>query len=178
MRNIHFIVFLAALCFYVPAALAGDWRGHQSSMGTKQSKMKALESEIEDLIHQKKGSEVPDEVTRITVTLAEKHGELAKVTREYREELLHIRFKHPELGDESDRKYPRYQLKTLKEMETNHGLDAKLDKIKERLQHTFGMKKPEAEDETPKAEKETAHSREPAQEKRPADADERITLSK
>ncbi len=178
MRYSCSVALILALCLFVPAAFAREWRQHQASMGTKQSKMKALEGEIEELIHHKKGTENPDEITHITTTLAEKHAELAKVAREYREEQLHIRFKHPEQGDESERKYPRYQLKTLKEMASGHGLDAKLDKIKERLQHTFGMKKTESEEETAKGEKESSHAREPAQEKRPAEADERIHISK
>ncbi len=189
MRFLGSLLVVLSLGLAVPRAFAGDWRAHQASLGSKQGKMKAAEAEIEDLIHQKKGAEDPDEVTRLTGALAERHEGLARAAQEYREERLHVRFKHPERGDESERKYPRYQLKTLKEMEAGHGLDAKLDGLRERLRRTFGVKSPEggspgigrggeqgaALDPVRKVEPARGPA---AREKRPAEADERIRLSK
>lgn len=186
--------FGARLCFIlifgvVGSAWAGDWRIHQSSMGGKQRKMKSLEAEIGELILQKRDTEDPDAIRSITASMAQKHAELEKVAQEYREELLHIRFKHPEQGDESDRRYPRYRLKVLKEMETDFGLDAKLDRLRDRMHRTFGLKKSEPSDDdelvsspglvpTPSADNGGDHQREPAQTERPVEADERIRLSK
>lgn len=181
MRYIFAALIIGFVTVSAATAAAGDWRNHQASMGTKQSKMKMLEAEIEELIQQKKTVEDPDVLSTLTSAMATKHTELAEVVLKYREELLHIRFKHPEKGDESERKYPRYQLKTLKEMENEFGLDAKLNRLKGRLEHTFGIKKPEPPPEdTPRRQAEDISARAPASEdpNRPADADERIRLSK
>ena len=63
-------------------------------------------------------------------------GDLVK---EYEEERLHVRFKHPDRNDTVERQYARYRLKSLQEMEKETGLDGRLSRIKARVMATFPL---------------------------------------
>lgn len=137
---------LAALVLIFSShARADEWNRHKSNLSGRQSKMSALESEIQGLIKEKSHAENPDEIRHITLSMEEKHKALSTLINEQREEQLHIRFKHPEKGDASAREYLRYKIKSLGEMESEFGLDARLNRIQEKVRVTYGVKKEEPE---------------------------------
>ncbi|MCM2280452.1 MAG: hypothetical protein NDI61_01240 [Bdellovibrionaceae bacterium] len=177
MRVNSMTLLILTFLLMAASARAGDWQAHQSSMGGKQSKMKSLEAEIEGLIHEKKATEDPEAVRVIVSSMAQKHEELETVAQEYRKEFLHIRFQHPEQGDHSERQYPRYRLKSLTEMESEFGIDAKLDRVRNKMRAVFGSheRRIDAKTDEPQG---PESSRAPAQAPSPPEASERIRLSK
>lgn len=110
--------------------LAGDWNAHQQKIGTMNSKIASYESEIHELIEHKNAMEDANEARAVVDQISHAHKELQKVAKEREDELAHMRFKHPEKGELTERQYMRYRVKTLEELEAEPGLEGKLDRIK------------------------------------------------
>ncbi len=105
--------------------------------------MRASEAELQTLIGAKKESEDPERVKELTTQIRAKYAELEKQAVEFRTEVTHMRFKHPDRGDDNDRKYARFKLKTLREYESSFGLDGQLDRLRIRVSQVYQPKKPE-----------------------------------
>lgn len=175
--SVRAVVALFLIFIPVSTVVAGDWQFHLTNLTMRQSKIRALESEVRELLHHKKETEDPVQLKVIADEIAAKYAELAKVSKEFRDEYAHVRFKHPDRGDDDERKYSRYQLKTLEQLETESGLDGKLDHIKKKVADTFGA--PASEDKKPHGGHEhNEANRQPAKQTASPIADERIRLSK
>jgi len=128
-----------AFIWNLPLAQAGDWRNHQVSLSSQQARINSLESEIRTLIEAKQKANGADQAQAITKQIADLHRELTKVTREFQEELYHVRFRHPERGAEVDRQYPRNKLRTLQDLEKDTSLDAHLDRVYETIARVYAI---------------------------------------
>ncbi len=124
-------------------ALAEQWSHHVNNMMMHRSKLRALEGELQQLIADKKHSEDPERVKELTTLMRTKYTELETSAAEFRVEAMHMRFKHPERGDDHERQYARFKLKTLKEYESSLGLDGQLDRLKIKVSQVYQTKKPE-----------------------------------
>ena len=133
-------VLPALVCLCVvglsPAAHAGPWPEHLAKISKLKSEVDALESEIKHMIHEKHESHVESQVREITVSIAEKYKTLKEAADKLEEETTHIRFKHPEQADKLDRKYTR-RAKSLDDLESEVGIDGRLDRIKRKVAATF-----------------------------------------
>ena len=170
-------------------ALARPWGEHHMRMNASAARIGQLEEDLKELIKEKKHAEEPAELRVITQNIADKYAEIEKLYKERHTEELHIRFQHPEKGDDEKREYTRVKLKSLEELENDFGLDARLNRVQAQIRRTYGIEtqaKDQAAKETTShlTKHEEAHEDErlPASEGKKKnqipDADERITLSK
>jgi hypothetical protein len=183
--------FCALLCTFSSTAFAKEWLVHKTNMNLYDSDIAKHEGEIKALIEQKRKTEDPAELRVITQAMVDNHKEIEKIDKKRREEILHMRFQHPEKGEHIKREYTRGKIKTLEEMENEFGLDAKLNRVQAKIRQTYGTEKPTEKAEKPTEIRQAQHNvektevgedgRTPASEDtpdHPADADERIHFSK
>lgn len=149
-------VFLLLIFLSGPVAHAGNWNEHVAHLNALSSKLSNGEHEIKELLEHKHATDDPEQVREIVREIADKHKELEEVSRDYEKERLHVRFQHPERADTEERKYERYKLKTLAEMENEIGMDGRLDRVKARVLATFPIPQPE-KPKTPEGLKEDSH---------------------
>ncbi|MES2964583.1 MAG: hypothetical protein V4760_11885 [Bdellovibrionota bacterium] len=116
------------------------------------SKLQGFDREIDDLqkgIHhmvaEKKHTDEKTAVKQLVDQIAESYKRLQKVSNDRERLWLHIRFKHPEQATALEKRYTRFKLKTLEDMEAEVGIDGRLDRIKARVMATFPA--PEAVEE-------------------------------
>jgi TolA-binding protein len=127
------------LCFllFPTTLLAGPWAEHVARLQGLQKQIESDEKEIHELIERKRGTEEQEQVASIIKELETKYVDLKKTSDEYAEIRMHVRFQHPERSDTVEQKYARYKLKSLKEMESEYGLDGHLDHAKAHVLATF-----------------------------------------
>ncbi len=118
-------------------AHAGPWPEHLAKISKLKSEVDALEGEIKHMIHEKREMHVDSEVRALTEEIATKYKSLKEASDKLEEETTHIRFKHPEQADQLDRKYTRHHLKSIDDLESEVGIDGRLDRIKRRVEATF-----------------------------------------
>lgn len=118
-------------------AFAGKWAEHAANLNTLSAKLAHGEEEIKKLIEHKQHTDNPEELREIVNQIASKHKELEEVSRDYEKERLHVRFQHPDRAETGERKYERFTLKSVKEIENEMGMDGRLDRIKSRVLSTF-----------------------------------------
>lgn len=112
--------------------------------GEDQSKLQGYTREIDDLekqihhlIAEKRKADEKEEIKRLVDQIAESYKRLQKASRDREALWLHIRFKHPEQASSLEKRYTRFKLKSLQEMEAEVGIDGRLDRIKSRVMATF-----------------------------------------
>ena len=108
-----------------------------AKLGGLTKQIEGDEKEIQELIERKKTAEEKSSIDEIVKDLVKKHADLTKVSQEYEQLRLHIRFKHPEKNETVEHKYVHYKLKTLTEMESSFGLDGRLDRTKTKVMTIF-----------------------------------------
>ncbi len=172
---------ISALCVltFSNTAVAKDWRLHQSSMSVFDQDIKKLNEEINGLIEDKRKTDEPSELRVITQAMADKHKAIQKLDKDRQKEYLHMRFQHPEKGEQQKREYSREKIKSLEEMESEFGLDARLNRIQAKIRKTFGTEKEATKLEAAgKPGPERLPASEGVERNRPSDADEQIRFSK
>ncbi len=136
-------------------------------------RIEANEKEISELVEKKKNTEDPGALKEIMADIKRKHDELEKISADRNAEYLHMRFHHPEKGDLAERKYSRYTVKSVSEMERDFTLDGRLDRVKKAV----ALKFPIPESQIAKEMREhSPFKRHPATEQ--SDESEHITLKK
>lgn len=128
--------------------LAGNWPEHAAHLSALSKQIEHAEHEIHELIEHKNRLQDPVAIQDALKSLMEKHKELEQLSKEYEEERLHVRFKHPDRNDTVERQYMRYKLKALNEMEKEAGLDGRLSRIKARVMATFPLPSTSGADDT------------------------------
>jgi hypothetical protein len=167
-------LLVAALVSATISAFAdGKFNEHESSLTLIATKMAKLESEINELIARKRHTSDAEALKPIISEMTAKHLELTKMSEQYVDEKRHIRFKHPEKHDSAERKYTRYRLRSLSEMETEIGLEGKLDRMKKRLTSIY---RTEFKKDLPPEQEE--QKRKPASDEEPAITEEKLILKK
>jgi hypothetical protein len=106
------------------------WNEHTSQLSQKARQLEMAEHEMHGLIEQKRHTDDPEQVGEIMRAIAERHRALEKKAKEYEEERQHVRFEHPERNDQLERKYVRHEVKSVEEMESTMGVDARLDRVR------------------------------------------------
>jgi hypothetical protein len=57
--------------------------------------------------------------------------------KDFKTESDHVRFEHPEEGDKTERKYRRYKLKSVEELEAEAGSGGQLDRTKKKAESIY-----------------------------------------
>ena len=138
-QNLLGLVLLAAV-FLLPALASADpWSEHAARLPAFAKKLEDLEKETKELLEQKKAAEEPAALRDIIKQLSEKEKAMAEAAKAYESERLHIRFKHPDRADVIERQYVHYKLKSLDELESEIGIDGRLDRLKAKVLATFPL---------------------------------------
>lgn len=131
------LLVLLTLTIVGPAAHAGNWADHVLKVGTYSRQIQALEAEVKELIAQRRHTRDPEQLKSIIDTIAAKHKELEEVADKHEKEWAHMRFRHPEQAEIVKGQYVRYKIKSIQAMESELGMDGKLDRIKQQVMVVF-----------------------------------------
>lgn len=132
---------LISLLFLVPnISFAGDWKVHASDLRAKIATIQQLEEKIEELVQQKNSK--AGNTSAILEQIVTSHDELKKAVKEYNKLRNHVRFEHPEQGDDTERKYRPHRFKSIEEFEEAVGIYGKLDRLKRKVKTTYGVEDP------------------------------------
>lgn len=145
--------FIFCLFGFLGNALAEPWAYHSTHLPGLVSQIKMLEKSISELVEQKKKTEDPAALKGLLESIKSSYAELQKVSSAYETERRHVRFKHPEENDDSERKYPRYHLKSLSDLESQVGLEARLDHVKARVLAIYPVPKSEDDEDNARNQK-------------------------
>ena len=138
-RKVLLVAVAACAMAFLDGARAGEWRNHQASLAALQGQLRQLEGDLSHLIEAKRQAQDAAQVKVIADEIVVKHAKLREISKEYEEERQHVRFKHPERGDEAERRYSRHKPQAIEELEGEVGLEPKLDRIKLKIQTVYGI---------------------------------------
>jgi hypothetical protein len=127
---------LLGLLIAVPS-FANPWNDDQAKLQGYDREVDELQERIHHLVAQKKHSDEKNVIKDLVDQIAESYKRLQKVTGDREKLWLHIRFKHPEQATSIEKRYTRFKLKSLEDMEAEVGIDGRLDRIKARVMATF-----------------------------------------
>jgi hypothetical protein len=133
-------VLILLISFSPSFSFAGDWKVHASELRAKIATVQQLEEKIEDLVKQKNTK--AGNTAGILEQIVSSHDELKKAVKEYNKLRNHVRFEHPEQGDDTERKYRPHRFKSIEEFEEAVGIYGKLDRLKRKVKTTYGIEDP------------------------------------
>lgn len=178
LGDLLWLAFLVALAIlFLPLTThAGDYQSHEMKLRKYEVEIEKHELEIRAMAKEKASTSDGREKERLHEAMVAEHSELEKISAKYNDEKVHLRFKHPEKGENKERQYSRHTVQPLSAFE-DVSLDGKLDTFLGKFKRVYG--------ETPKPKKvePKKSAREVASEKKekaidPDAMDQQLTLSK
>ena len=131
------VVFVLGL-FISSTAVAGSFTDDRTKFNAQAREMLNLEAEIHGLIEEKHHTDDHGKLKEIIDNIADRYRELSKLAEEHDKLSVHIRFKYPEQADKIEGlRYSRSKLQTLEQMESEVGIDGRLDRVKAKVLATF-----------------------------------------
>jgi hypothetical protein len=125
--------------------------GHMTKISALKRETEELEEQIKHLIEEKRQAHDDKIVRTLTLEIAEKFRALETASEKLENENVQVRFHYPEQAEKLDRKYVRFKKKSLKDLESEAGIDGKLDRVREHVLATFPV--PEIEKQKTEAPK-------------------------
>ncbi len=126
-----------------------EFTAHMTKISALSRETQELEEQIKHIIAEKRETTDEKTVRTMTLEIAEKYRALEEASKKLEAETVQVRFHFPEQAQSLDRKYVRYNKKSLKDLESEAGIDGKLDRIKERVLATFPVPEIEKEKTAP-----------------------------
>lgn len=148
---------------------AGSFENHKQNLQNMVTSIAEIESEIKKLIHHKRAEIDREGQKKIMREIEEKHKKLEEAYVKYNEEVNHVKYRHPEQGDQGERTYTILKPRSLEQIENDVGLEGKLDRIKRKLEKQYQQPPP-----PPKTKKQELEEKQKAEDK----SAERIILRK
>jgi hypothetical protein len=168
---------LTGLLLCLPSlAIAGGWTEHSIRLGQLKVQIETAEKEIQELIEEKQHTKDEEHIFAIMHRISEHHKAIEKYAHTYEEERQHVRFEHPEKNDQIDRVYKRQRAKSVDQLESEIGIEVRLDRVRDRVLAKF----PIPEDKKVSAARQKFRTRLPASssEIAPEEMHEKIILRK
>lgn len=162
-------IHLVFLVLISSKSFAGGFEAHKQNLQNMVMSISDIESEINKMIHHKRSEHDREAQKKVMKEIQEAHKKLLEAYKKYNEEVNHVKFRHPEQGDEGDRTYTVLKPRTLEQIENDVGLEGKLDRIKRKMGAQYNEPPP-----PPKTAKEEIAEKKKTEEKPP----ERIILRK
>ncbi len=107
-----------------------EWRDDEGRIQKLKGQLEKSKGEIDELFAAKSQATSAAEVVTLSKEISLKSDAMKKDYEEFRKLQLHIRFKHPEKGNFSARKYQREETLAPEEDHFDLSLQGKLDKVK------------------------------------------------
>ncbi len=123
-----------------PSAFASEWARHEVNLKGYAIKIVKAQDELAELIHGKNENKDQDEREALIKEINKKYADLKSVFKDYKAEVEHVRFEHPEQGDTSENKYRHLKIKSLKELEKESGIDGQLTRLKRKAENIYPSK--------------------------------------
>lgn len=111
--------------------------GHMVKISTLKHETEDLEAATKHLIEEKREAEGDAQVRTLTLEIAEKYKSLKEAGEKLESETTLVRFHFPEQAATLDRKYVRFKTKSLNDLESEAGIDGRLDRIHRHVIATF-----------------------------------------
>lgn len=127
------------------------FNAHMTKISALKRETEELEEQIKKLIEEKREAHDVKTVRAMTLEIAEKFRELETASDKLETETVQVRFHYPEQAEKLERKYVRFKKKSLKDLESEAGIDGKLDRVREHVLATFPV--PEIEKQKTEAPK-------------------------
>ncbi|MDZ4661521.1 MAG: hypothetical protein SGJ18_07860 [Pseudomonadota bacterium] len=127
------------LVFLTAVATADDWEHHKSSLQKLSTEIEMREKELKELIVRKKLEKDRGHSQELLKEIEEKHKQGEKSLVEFNKEVEHIKYRHP--GREAEngtRSYSIITPRTVEDIESDTGVDGKLDKLKQKMKSQYG----------------------------------------
>lgn len=128
---------VVVVSLFTSVSKAGEWPAHLAKISKYKSETTSLEGEVKHLLEAKKHAHSEGEVRELTLQIADRYKALKTAAEKLETEVTHVRFKHPEQADQLERKYTRYQMKSLDDLASEVGIDGRLDRIKRQVAEIF-----------------------------------------
>lgn len=122
---------------------------HVAKMTSLKKETEELEEKIKKLIEEKRESTDEQAVRNMTNEINETYRDLETASDKLEAEEVLVRFHYPEQTEKLERKYVRFKKKTLKDLESEAGIDGRLDRIHEHVLATFPVPELEKAKEAP-----------------------------
>lgn len=116
----------------------------EKQVTTTGAKITAKDASVKDLIRQKQLEKDPQKLTEIIKLLQQEHKDLNALIKEHATQLGVLQYRYPERGVSLQRKYKRFNSKSLEEMEKSIGLEGHLSRSREKVRKVYGVEEPKA----------------------------------
>lgn len=113
----------------------------EKQVSTLAAKVNAKETAINGLLKQKQIEKDTEKVSEIIKLLQTEHREWSGLVQEYNSQLNVLKYRFPERGAMFDRKYKRFNAKTLDQMEQSAGIEKQLYQGREKVKRIYGVDK-------------------------------------
>ncbi|MFK8137803.1 MAG: hypothetical protein AB8E15_05515 [Bdellovibrionales bacterium] len=133
------LIFSLVILFSSPL-FAGDWKIHASNMRANMAELTQKEQAVKSLIQQKNNTKDKALISSLLDQIVTAHEDYKKAVDKYNEERNHIRFEHPEQGDDTERSYRYRNAQEIEDLEDAVGIYGRLGKVKRKLKKTYGIK--------------------------------------
>lgn len=144
--QISFVTLVAGFVLFATstARAAESFIEHMTKIPVLKRQTDDLENEIKHLIAEKREADEDAKVRTLTLEITEKYKVLKETGEKLEAETNIIRFHYPEQANSLDRQYVRFKLKTMHDLESEVGIDGKLDRIKQHVFNIFPIPKPDS----------------------------------
>ncbi len=145
--RVNKILILVVTIFFGILASADEWEHHKTNLQKLSGEIEANEKELKELIAKKKHSKQSPELLK---EIEGKHRAAEKTLTEYNKEVEHVKYRHP--GREAEQETRSYSIitpRTVEDLESDIGIDGKLDKLKQKMKKQYGNYSTENKNEQP-----------------------------
>lgn len=111
----------------------------EKQISTTSAKITAKNTSVTDLIKQKQTETDPEKLAEILKLLQQEHRELNTLIKEHSTQVGVLQYRYPERGLSLQRKYKRFNAKSLEEMEKSLGLEGHLKRSRDRINRVYGV---------------------------------------
>lgn len=134
------LVFLVLLIS--KTVFAGGFEAHKQNLQNMVVSISDTEGEIKKMIHHKRSQHDREAQKKTMKEIEESHKKLLEAYKKYNEEVNHVKFRHPEQGDEGERVYTILKPRTLEQIENDVGLEGKLDRVRRKMEAQYNQAPP------------------------------------
>ncbi len=169
----------ASIIFLPLSSHAGDYLAHAAKLGKLESQMDKVGGEIQNLAKGRQSASTAEQKETVHKEMLALYKELKNYSSDYEDTKTHIRFQHPEKGDEVERKYTREAIQPFTTFENDVTIDGKLDSFLHKMRTVYGeTPKPKKQEAAKQVDPRAPASAEKKKEFNPDDVDQPITLKK
>lgn len=132
------ILSLVSILFFAAVfAATDDFNAHLIELDGFQNRAGSIEKKIRELVAQTKVTKDKARIQSLTHEIVENHEEMEKLIKRADKLRNHMKYEHPEKGEVFDTRYPRLNRHSLKQLDSELGLDKILSELYKKVETTF-----------------------------------------